>query len=272
MVQAIDWRLRPPYRSFKGSILYDKYGDNPEWPESVTKFSMDALIKEMDEAGIGIGMVSMRAGNDNHDIDLIKQEYPGRFLGMAHINPCDGAKALADIDEFVINGAADTIIMEPGQFFIEEPMPADDPRLYPIYEKCEKENIIVTLTFGGLFCAKLENYNPIFIDRIAVDFPKLKIVITHGGWPYVTEICHVGYQRKNVNICPDYYMFNFNPGYDQYVLAANHILKNQILFGSCFPSKPLDFAMQNIQNIGLTPDALEHVLYHNSARLLGLEK
>ena len=157
MVKAIDWRLRPPYRSFKGSILYDKYGDNPAWPESVTKFSMDALIKEMDEAGIGIGMVSMRAGNDNHDIDLIKQEYPGRFLGMAHINPCDGAKALADIDEFVVNGAADTIIMEPGQFFIEDPMPADDARLYPIYEKCEKENIIVTLTFGGLFCAKLEN-------------------------------------------------------------------------------------------------------------------
>lgn len=81
MVKAIDWRLRPPYRSFKGSILYDKYGDNPAWPESVTKFSMNALIKEMDEAGIGIGMVSMRAGNDNHDIDLIKPGVSGSVFG-----------------------------------------------------------------------------------------------------------------------------------------------------------------------------------------------
>jgi len=272
MVKAIDWRFRPPYRSFKGSILYNKYGDNPAWPESVRKFSMEAMIKEMDETGVGIGMVSMRQGNDNNDIALIKQEYPGRFLGMAHINPCEGQKALDDIDKYVVNGAADTIIMEPGQFFIEDPMPADDPRMYPIYEKCQKAGIITTLTFGGLFCAKLENYNPIYIDRIAVDFPDLQIVITHGGWPYVTEICHVGYQRKNVHICPDYYMFKINPGYDQYVIAANNILKDQILFGSCFPSKPLAFAMDNIKNIGLTDEALENVLYKNSARLLGLDK
>lgn len=71
----------------------------------------------------------------------------------------------------------------------------------------------------------------------------------------MTEICHVGYQRKNVNISPDYYLFKMNPGYDQYVIAANNILKNQILFGSCFPSKPLDYAMNNIKNIGLTEEA-----------------
>lgn len=32
-------------------------------------------------------MVSMRAGNDNHDIDLIKQEYPGRFLAWPILIP-----------------------------------------------------------------------------------------------------------------------------------------------------------------------------------------
>lgn len=271
MLKAIDWRFRPPYRSFKGSILYEKYGDNPAWPESVRKFSMDAMIKEMDEAGIAIGMVSMRQGNDNDDIARIKEEYPGRFLGMAHINPCEGQKALEDIDRYVINGAADTIIMEPGQFFIEDPMPADDPRCYPIYAKCEKKGIIVTLTFGGLFCHRLENYNPIYIDRVASDFPNLKIVISHGGWPYVTEICHVAYQHKNVYISPDYYFFKINPGYDQYVTAANNILQDQILFGSCFPSKPLDYAMENIKNIGLTEETLDKILYKNSAKLLGLE-
>ncbi len=272
MLKAIDWRFRPPYRSFEGSILYEKYKGNPTAPKAVREFSMPALIEEMDEAGIGLGVVTMRVGNDNDDIARIKEEYPGRFKGLAHINPCDGKKALEDIDRYVHNGAADGIIVEPGQFFIEEPMPADDERLYPIYEKCEKENILVTITFGGLFCAKLENYNPIFIDRIAVDFPKLKIVIDHGGWPYVTEICHVGYQRKNVTICPDYYLFDFNPGYDQYVLAANNLLQDQIIFSSCYPSKSMKFAVDNAKRVGFTPEVYEKVMYKNAAKLLGLDK
>lgn len=116
MKKVIDWRLRPPYRSFKNSLIYRKYSVREDYPDSVTKFSMDSLIKEMDEAGIDIGMVSMRQGNDNNDIALIKQEYPGKFLGLAHINPCEGQKALEDIERYVINGAADAIIMEPGHF------------------------------------------------------------------------------------------------------------------------------------------------------------
>ena len=44
MLKVIDWRFRPPYRSFKGSILNEKYGDIPAWPESVRKYSMDPMI------------------------------------------------------------------------------------------------------------------------------------------------------------------------------------------------------------------------------------
>ena len=72
-------------------------------------------------------------------------------------------------------------------------------------------------------------------------------------------------------ISPDYYFFKINPGYDQYVTAANNILQDQIVFGSCFPSKPLDYAMENIKNIGLTEETLDKILYKNSAKLLGLE-
>lgn len=127
------------------------------------------MIKEMNENGIG-AWFNMRQGKANDDIAKIKEEYPSRFFGMAHINPCEGQKALEDIERYVINGIADTIIMEPGQFFIEDPMSADDPRCYLIYAKCEKEGIIVILTFGGVFFHRLENYNPIYIDHIAQRF------------------------------------------------------------------------------------------------------
>lgn len=271
MLKVIDWRLRPPYKSFKDSYFYNEFMDPATAPKSATDFDMDQLITEMDAAGIAVGVVPMRVGNDNNEIAELKKLYPGRFAGLAHIDPWDGTKALDDIDKYVGEGKADGIIMEPGQFFIRDSMPADDKMLWPIYEKCEAENILVTLTFGGLLCDKLENYNPIFIDHVAKMFPDLKIVLTHAAWPYVTEICHVAYQRSNVFLDLDNYAFSNSPGFHDYVIAANNMLQDQILFGSCYPGFTLERAVNEYQTNGLTEAVLPKVLYHNAAKLLGLE-
>ena len=271
MLKAIDWRLRPPFKSFKESYLYNE-DLRPTAPVAALEFDMDKMIEEMDGAGIEVGVVPMRVGNDNNDIAELKKLYPGRFAGLAHIDPWDGKKALEDIDLYVGEGKADGIIMEPGQFFLRGSMPADDKMLWPIYEKCQAEGILVSLTFGGLFCDKLENYNPIYIDRVAKMFPDMTLVLSHGGWPYVTEICHVAYQRLNVYLDIDYYGFTMNPGYQGYVIAANNVLQDRILFGSCYPGFALERAVGEYQKNGLSEEALPKVLYHNAAKLLKLEK
>lgn len=65
--------------------------------------------------------------------------------------------------------------------------------------------------------------------------------------------------------------YQTNLGFDRYITAANNILQDPIVFASCFPSKPLDYAMNNIRNIGLNDETLEKILYKNSVKLLGLE-
>ncbi len=271
MLKVIDWRLRPPFQSFKESYLYNE-DLRPTAPAAALEFNMDKMIEEMDAAGVEVGVVPMRVGNDNHDIAELKKRYPGRFAGLAHIDPWDGKKALDDIDLYVGEGKADGIIMEPGQFFLRDSMLADDKMLWPIYEKCQAEGILVSLTFGGLFCDKLENYNPIYIDRVAKLFPDMTLVLSHGGWPYVTEICHVAYQRPNVYLDIDYYGFTTNPGYQDYVIAANNVLQDRILFGSCYPGFSLERAVGEYLKNGLSEEALPKVLYHNAAKLLKLEK
>ncbi len=273
MLKAIDWRLRPPFGSFQDSYLYkEDMEGKTNIPKAAKDFDMAQMIAEMDGAGIALGVVPMRKGNDNGDIEALKKAYPGRFAGLAHIDPFDGEEALKAIDRYVGPGKADGIIMEPGQFFLKESMPADDRRLWPIYEKCQAEHILVSLTFGGLFCDKLENYNPIYIDRVAKMFPDLTLVLSHGGWPYVTEICHVAYQRANVYLDIDYYGFTTNPGYQDYVTAANNVLQDKILFGSCYPGFALDEAIRQYLSNGLKEDILPKVLYDNAARLLKLSK
>lgn len=51
---------------------------------------------------------------------------------------------------------------------------------------------------GGASGAKLKYALPIHVDELAVDMPKLKIVIAHMGYPWQRESAEVMYKNKNV--------------------------------------------------------------------------
>lgn len=275
MHKAIDWRLRPPFGSFKGCAIFklseDLSSKTDQMPESAKKFSMDLLLKEMDDAGVQVGVVPIRKENDNDDIARIKKEYPGRFAGLAHIDPFEGDGAIADIEKYAVNGAADGIIMEPGQIFLRDSMCPNDKRLYPIYEYCQEKGVVVTLAFGGLFGRALKYYNPADLDQVAIDFPKLTLVLTHGGFPYVTETCWIAYHRPNVYLSPDFWMLSMNPGSQDYVRAANNFLQDQIIFGTCYPAVSQQWAIDDLIRSGVKEDVLPKILYENAARVLKLK-
>ena len=61
-------------------------------------------------------------------------------------------------------------------------MPAD-PRLYPLYARCQEIGLPVLFhtglsTFRG---SRLKYADPLLVDDVAVDFPRLRIVLAHSG-------------------------------------------------------------------------------------------
>lgn len=275
MHRAIDWRLRVPYGSFKGCAIFklseDLSANTDQMPESARKFSMDLLLKEMDEAGVRVGVVPIRKENDNDDIARLEKDYPGRFVGMAHIDPFDGEAALAEIDKYAVNGPAKGIMLEPGQIFLQDSMCPNDQRMYPIYEYCQEKKVVITLAFGGLFGRALKYYNPADLDEVARAFPDLKIVLTHGGFPYTTETCWIAYHRPNIYLSPDFWMFSKNPGFHNYVTAVNNYLQDQMIFGTCYPAVSHSWAIDDLIRSGVKEEVLDKLLWGNAARLLGLK-
>ena len=275
MHRAIDWRLRVPYGSFKGCAIFklseDLSANTDQMPESARKFSMDLLLKEMDEAGVRVGVVPIRKENDNDDIARLEKDYPGRFVGMAHIDPFDGEAALAEIDKYAVNGPAKGIMLEPGQIFLQDSMCPNDQRMYPIYEYCQEKKVVITLAFGGLFGRALKYYNPADLDEVARAFPDLKIVLTHGGFPYTTETCWIAYHRPNIYLSPDFWMFSKNPGFPNYVTAVNNYLQDQMIFGTCYPAVSHSWAIDDLIRSGVKEEVLDKLLWGNAARLLGLK-
>ena len=278
-MQYIDFRFRPPYSKYLSSWMYDVPEDgtnrtmfNTPYPESVCQKSLELCIKEMDEAGIQYAVCPVRKAfdMDNEELLPLLEQYPERFIGIACIEPMGGIdKALAEIERFVINGPMNGIILEPG--LDKHPWYFDDVMMNPIYEKCQKENILVLVTYGGILAPDNTYYFPWRVDNVAKRFPNLKMLICHGGWPWATQMCQIAYERANVYISPEVYMAGDAPGKNDYILAGNCLLRKKMVFASTYPAADPKIIIESFRNDGLREEVLEDIFYNNAASLLGLK-
>lgn len=269
MKKVIDWRFRPPFRSYLDGPLYKGYEHG----------NMSDTIKAMDTAGIAIGVAPFRAGMDNEDCEKLFKEYPDRFKCLIHIDPWEiQNNALMDIDKYVVHGHAAGVIIEPGQIHIRQTIRVDDKILYPLYEKCQEKNILLTITYGGMMNIDPGLYMPQYIAHVCNDFPKLKIVVSHGGWPWPLAMFHVAYNHEFLYISPDAYARPKHAGYRNYIEAGNGILQDKIIFGSAWGFRgSLDDATTMLKSAvkdyedNFSENVIDKILYHNAAGLLGLE-
>ena len=281
-----DFRVRPPYKIFMEDSLFDtnyicefskSFGSS--FSLSGQKRSMEIFLQEMEESGITKALVPVRRVNstykntkefgDNEDVLELLKEYPGRFVAVAGVKSNGDAETLAEVDKYVAKDKCAGIIIEPGMG--EQPIEADDEAIFPLYEKCEKEQIPVLITFSGFAFPKLDSANPSHIDHIAEIFPKLKIAVVHGAWPWVVPMCSVAFNRKEVYISPDTYVPT-SAGADDYVKAANYMLRKRIVYGSSYPIVKMQDAVNGWLNCGFKDDVLPDIMYHNAMNYFGLEK
>lgn len=279
-MKIIDFRVRPPFGSyltnnffsnipFRKTVAEGKY--NMDLAPSCVNASMDMLLQEMDELNIVKGVVPARVmgGMVNSELADFLDIYGDRFWGIASADPLNIAKSLEDIDKYVVNGKAVGVVIEPG-FSQEETMAVDDERIYPIYEKCEKENIPMVVAFGGMLHRRLSQMQPVQMDNISLDFPKLKMLMSHGGWPYAQEVTWLALCRPNVYIMPDLYIYN-TPGMWDYVAAINTVCKEKVIFGSAYPIVSQKESVAQNMNCGIRGQFLENVFYNNALKFLGKE-
>lgn len=279
-MRIIDCRLRPPARSFLSTSYFTDVprisqmarAMHMEVPASFLERSMDGLLGEMDAAGIAAGLVAGRlssrlGGVGNADVAAICAAYPERFMGLAIVDPAGRRAAVATLETYLAQGFKGALL-EPG--LLDQPLAIDDRRIYPFYAHCEDRGIPVFIMAGGNAGPDAGFTDPVHIDRVAADFPELKLVALHGAWPWVAQILHVCFRRPNVYLCPDMYLVGKMAGHADYVQAANGFLAERLLFATSYPVLPLDRSLAVARELGLSEYALERFLSGNAAELLGL--
>jgi predicted TIM-barrel fold metal-dependent hydrolase len=287
-IVVIDFRVQPPFASFLDIYFYRRRPDVVD-PVKVNAFSIgrrtsntyaerssELFVEELDGAGIDLAVImGQRAGPTwgsvmNDDIGELIRRYPGRFAGFAGVDPQEPG-ATDEIRRSVEVLGCRGIALLPG--WSDPPLRDDDRKVYPLYETAAELGIPVMITSSHVIGPDMSFAMPEHIQRVALDFPQLTIVVGHACWPWTTQACALAMRCTNVYLMPEIYMHVPNmPGAQDYVDAANSYLSHRMLYSSCFPTRPVDQALEDFRRLPIAPEIQENLLWHNGARVLGLTR
>ena len=266
--------------------------DRPEWSKTfitekigmdgtvINGYTIDSFIEKMDRAGIEhTFLIAVRAGSAQHKIhrhisyDLVAEvcaRRPDRFSGLAGIDPTMGMAGLREMERGIRDYGFVGAHLYPHWF----DMAPDHARYYPFYAKCCELDVPIQMQVGHCLRYSVERPlksvgRPITLDTIACDFPELKLVGIHVGWPWTEEMISVAYKHPNVYIGSDAYGPKHWPA--SFVHFINSWGRKKVLFGTDFPVIDLERARREIEDLDLRENSKRLFLRNNIIDLYKLK-
>lgn len=240
------------------------------------KQSLAEIVRELDEREVEIAVITGRDCEKTYDVPANNKSvlefcaaYPEKFVGFYGLDPHKGMGAVRELEHAVKELGMKGAAIDP---YLAKLYP-NDAKYYPIYAKCCELNIPIIFTTGPATLvegAVMDHVAPRYIDFVARDFPELKIVISHGGYPWVNEAIFV--TQRNANVFLEVSEFELSPQSDAYIQAANTIIPDQFLFASAHPFVEQKDALKIYKELPFSKKVRKKIMYKNARRLLGLDE
>jgi predicted TIM-barrel fold metal-dependent hydrolase len=248
-------------------------------PDRISGLTVDAFLARMDRAGVehafllavkaGSALTTLNRRIPYEKVAAVVAAHPDRFSGLAGVDPTEGMRGLWELERAVGELGFKGAHLYPHWF----EMAPDHARYYPIYAKCCELDIPIQMQVGHCLRYSAERPlksvgRPITLDTIACDFPELKLVGIHIGWPWTEEMIAVAYKHPNVYIGTDAYA----PKHweTSFVHFMNTFGQDKVIFGTDYPVIDLERARTEFDALGLREAAYRKVLRDNTIKLYGL--
>jgi hypothetical protein len=162
-------------------------------------------------------------------------------------------------------------IHPPHQLFVANAYLSSEPGLAEIYRVAEELGRPVTIHPGtSVFPGARNRFaDPMPVDDVAVDFPRLKILLAHAGRPLYMETA-VFLARRHPNVHLD--LSGIPPKKLLEYLPRLEELSDRCLWGTDYPSPGVASMRQNLEDfraLPLSEAARERILWSNAARVIG---
>ena len=183
-----------PLEMFKPEALRLMQAKRPEFPQ-IEEFcrSPRAFLHHLDKAEIDRAVlinyvapevIGFTAGVNQFVADYVKED-PRRLIPCGSLHPRHSTNIMADAEHLVRLGMRLIKIHPPHQLLYPNDYLRGVKELEIIYRAAEANGIPVMFHTGtSIFPGARNKYgDPMFVDDVAVDFPRLKILLAHGGRP-----------------------------------------------------------------------------------------
>ncbi|MFB9279838.1 amidohydrolase family protein [Cohnella cellulosilytica] len=275
----IDFRIKPPIPGWEKLFeegrdavprFHKLQGVNP-----VPSNTLEETIGELDANGITHAVVMARGsvpGSSNDELSAFLSGQPSqRFIGFIGVDSPDAEGAVATIAKYAATGLFRGVSLNAHTLLPH--LPVGDGSWDPIFETSIEHGYPVSLTLSGFLGMNEPRKDYEFarasrLVRALKKYPELKLIVSHGGWPFVSEAIAVASYYPNLYLSPDLFL-GFPQG-NLYAEAANLHLSDQLLYGSCYPNISYEFTLSRYRSYPWHEGVMRKVLYENGARLLGL--
>jgi predicted TIM-barrel fold metal-dependent hydrolase len=158
-----------------------------------------------------------------------------------------------------------------------------DPSLNPVYELCEKKKIPVLFHTGDTATktGMLKYSHPLEIDDLAVNWPRLKIVMCHAGNPWFDHTKEILYKNENVtadlsglvNALAKYRTEHVRVIVKDVNDMIHYIgtAENKFMFGADRPFSKIDESLDIVRQLAVDEEDRENILWRNAAKFFGMK-
>ncbi len=258
------------------SHLIDRVG-------SAKSMSAAQFVAQMDEGGIQTAVIhnsdcerllGVKPLPYEYTADIARQ-FRGRFAMLAGIDPLKGHRSVEELNHCIQQLGYTGLLVVP----FRNGIPASDEAFKPLYRRCQELGAPVWIHSTNNWDPRfpMDYSHPRVVDKLAIEFPELKIMIGHAGWPWVLEAVTVAWRHPNVYV----EVSAFHPksiaeqgfGFEALLRFGPGPLRDKVLFGSTWNllNQPMGKILNEVRKLpGVSQDLADKWLHHNAAKVLNL--
>jgi predicted TIM-barrel fold metal-dependent hydrolase len=193
--------------------------------------------------------------------DYVKAD-PKRLLSCGSLHPRHTTNVLADTEQILRLGIRMIKIHPPHQLLFPNDYLSGVKELEIIYRAAEANGVPVMFHTGtSIFPGARNKYgDPIYVDDVAVDFPKLKILLAHGGRPLWMQTAFFLIRRHpnvylDISGIPPKALLKYFPRLEE--------IAQKTLFGTDWPGPGVPDIKRNLEEfraLPLSPQVQQQIL------------
>jgi uncharacterized protein len=250
-----------PVEMFKPEALAIMQSKRSGWDQIVSfARSPKLFLRHMDAAGIDRAVLINYVAPEvigfppavNEWIANYVKEDPARLIPCGSIHPRHTQNVMADMEQIVRLGIKLIKIHPPHQLLYPNDYLHGMKELEIIYRAAEANGIPVMFHTGtSIFPGARNRYgDPMYVDDVAVDFPKLKILLAHGGRPLWMDTAFFLVRRhENVYLdisgIPPKTLLKYFPRLEE--------ISEKTLFGTDWPGPGVPDIKRNLDDFNTLP-------------------